>query len=138
VGASYVHICDGCGYRVRTSGPWEFYRDDEGRVRDYGHPAPVSKEAIEAGIHGLMGRHYCPRCDKVSRVIVVEFVEPYRGRGSVWLEGAAVKPEYKREGAVKCPRCGAIELILEPAEEGGPPCPRCRGGTLVGTMEWIA
>jgi len=37
MGASYIHECDKCGYTFHTSGPWEFYRDREGKLKDYGH-----------------------------------------------------------------------------------------------------
>jgi len=36
MGASYIHECDKCGYTFHTSGPWEFYRDREGKLKDYG------------------------------------------------------------------------------------------------------
>jgi hypothetical protein len=60
MGSWYKLKCDNCGYSVNTSGPWEFYRDSEGKRKPYGHPVPTSKEAEESGIHGLTGELYCP------------------------------------------------------------------------------
>ena len=45
MGASYIYECDKCGYTFHTSGPWEFYRNREGKLKDYGHPSPKSREA---------------------------------------------------------------------------------------------
>jgi len=45
-----------------TSGPWEFYRDEEGRRKPFGNPVPISKGAAERGIYGLSGKLYCPNC----------------------------------------------------------------------------
>ena len=39
--------CERCGFTGETSGPHEFYRDDHGELRPYGHPHAVSIEAKE-------------------------------------------------------------------------------------------
>jgi len=57
MGAGYSHRCNKCGYSVSTSGPWEFYRDNKGERRHYGHPVPFSDEARKRGIHGLYGSY---------------------------------------------------------------------------------
>ena len=45
MGAGYIYECGKCAYTFHTSGPWEFYRNHEGELKDYGHPSPNSKEA---------------------------------------------------------------------------------------------
>jgi len=70
MGAAYSHTCNECGHVVRTSGPWEFYRDKEGKRKPYGHPAPTSREAAEAGIYGLSAELYCPECGKTYDIII--------------------------------------------------------------------
>lgn len=139
MGAGYVHKCNKCGYSVSTSGPWEFYRDSKGKRKPYGHPVPMSEEARQRGIYGLSGELYCPNCDEVFDLILVEFKEPSQDSLSVW--GGMCEPidEFKdEEGAVKCPKCGNRNLILGPMEDREATCPRCKYGKLVGKMEWIS
>ncbi|MBU0516887.1 MAG: hypothetical protein KJ621_19200 [Proteobacteria bacterium] len=135
MGAGFRHECGRCGFAVQTSGPWEFCRDAAGKRREFGHPVPVSEEAARAGIHGLSGELYCPDCDRVVNVILVEYKLPARDGLSVWTGGAEPRDEYQQEDAVKCPRCGTTEMIFG---EGEWPCPRCKEGTLKGCQEWIS
>jgi len=138
MGAAYTHRCDRCGYSFHTSGPWEFYRADDGSIRPYGHPAPLSAEAAERGVHGLLGKVYCPACDQVREVVLVEFTEPCRRPRSVWLDPPEPLAPYSSGELPACPGCGGTRLVL--GDEGGEglTCPRCGAGRLVATMDWIS
>ena len=137
MGAEFIHKCDKCGYSVSTSGPWEFYRDTNGKRKFYGHPVPESEEARQRGIYGLSGNVYCSNCDKTFDIILVEFKEPSQDSLWVWCGRCEPKDEFKKKGAVKCPECGNINLILEPVGKKVT-CPRCNKGKLVGHMMWIS
>ena len=123
MGTIYTLKCDHCGYEITTSGPWEFYRDENGKIKPYGHPIPASAEAMERGVYGLMADMYCPKCGKIRRVVLVEFDEPCEDTLMIWSGRCE---EEKME--VKCPVCGNTHLILEPEE--GIKCPKCGKGTL--------
>lgn len=138
MGSLYTLRCDKCGYSVRTSGPWEFYRDESGTRKPYGHPAPCSREAARRGIYGLSADLYCPACDSVSDVILVEFKQPSSESLSVWGGQCEPMDEYKREGAVRCPNCNNQRMTLSGDESGEVSCPRCSGGVLRGRMDLIA
>lgn len=138
MGAAYQLRCNKCGHAVSTSGPWEFYRDAQGQVKDYGHPVPCSKEAKQCGIAGLRASLYCPDCDKVSEVVIVEFKEPSRQALDVWSGRAEPKDEYMREEGVRCPACQGSRLVLAPEDGQTVACPRCRSGAMVASMEWIS
>jgi cytochrome c-type biogenesis protein CcmH/NrfF len=137
MGAWFTHKCDKCNYEVHTDGPWEFYRDKEGKRKMYGHPVPASKEAEESGIAGLTGHLYCPQCDTVSEVILVEFKTPTKDSMDVWSGRAEPHEEYKKLDAVKCPKCGNTDLILGDDQEPLS-CPQCENGKLIGAMTMIA
>ena len=134
--------CNCCGHQVETSGPHEFYRDREGRLKPCGHPLPT-KEALERGIAGLYLDLYCTECGEVSSVVTVEYDKriegwsPFRhlihGMASESSEG----PEEKL-----CPSCGKKSLIFTPdstapegeSDEGKSllgPCLLCGKGHLV-------
>lgn len=138
MGAKFRHKCDRCGHCVFTSGPWEFYRDSKGNRKPYGHPVPTSEDAKQRGIYGLSGDIYCPKCDKVFDLVLVEFVKPALDSLMVWAGGCEPRGEFKREGAVKCPLCDSIDLILETSENREVLCPRCKAGKLLGGVEWIS
>ena len=140
MGASYIHECDKCGYTFHTSGPWEFYRNREGKLKDYGHPIPMSEEAKTQGIKGLYGEMYCHICDKVRRIILVEFKNSSSDSLSVWTGRCEPEDKYKKEGAIKCPKCGNKNLIFEVEEDDKEEiiCPRCKEGKIKGRLEWIS
>lgn len=71
MGSGYVHTCHACGYAVKTSGPWEFFRDRDGQRQFAGHPG-YSVEALPAGIAGYTARIYCPDCDTESEIVVLD------------------------------------------------------------------
>ncbi len=53
MGAEYVLECNNSRRSIRMSGPWEFYRDEHGKRKVYGHPRAISEEARRRGIYGL-------------------------------------------------------------------------------------
>lgn len=138
MGAGFKYVCSVCGHSIETSGPWEFYRDSKGNRHPYGHPSPVSDEAVQSGIYGLSGEVYCPACDKVFDVVLVEFKEPSLDTLSVWSGRCEPTEKFKKEGAVHCPQCGNSHLILGPDDEVKILCPRCQKGILQGIMDWIS
>jgi rRNA maturation protein Nop10 len=137
MGAEYVLECDKCGRSIRISGPWEFYRDETGRRKPYGHPGPMSEEAKERGVYGLSATMYCPDCGRVSSLILVEFVTPVKYPQPVWLGHHEPKDEYKGEDPIKCPKCGSTNLLDEPPDTELP-CPRCKQGRLIIKDCWVA
>jgi len=130
MGVGYIHKCDKCDYSVHTSGPWEFYRDDKGERKSYGHPVPISEEAAVRGIHGLSGDLYCSNCDKVFDIVLVEFEKPVKDSFLVW------NGKYnKKESTMKCPECNNTNLIFGCEKEII--CPRCKKGKLICKIAWI-
>ena len=138
MGAEFSHTCFCCGYSVKTSGPWEFYRDEGGDRYFCGHPCFIFAEAAQLEIHGLSGEVYCPTCDKVFDLVLVEFKEPARDAISVWSGQCEPQEKYKKKGSVRCPQCGNSHLILGPERETKTRCPRCQKGVLEGRMDWIS
>jgi len=57
-----------CDFREGLREFIEFYVDKEGRLQVYGHPLPLSNEAAEAGIAGVLNDHFCPRCGHVTPI----------------------------------------------------------------------
>ena len=131
-------------------GPSEFYRDGQGNRKPYGHPLPFPGEARDYGVKGLSVNLYCPICQKVFDMVVVEFDEPYHcDEGELFWDDAEDPDRYRNEGSVKCPGCGKVGLILGPSnkDERKPgaegemlagDCPECREGILVGCLSWMS
>ena len=71
--------------------PWEIYRDAAGEWHDYGHPIPVSEEAARTGIAGLSAELWCPHCDRIPDLVVVEFERPAASEFEAWGGGARPK-----------------------------------------------
>jgi len=138
MGAHYNFKCTCCDYSFSTSGPWEFYRNAKGKRKPFGHPVPVSKEAAQRGIYGLSADLYCPQCDRIFDVILVEFKRPSSESLAVWLGKCEPKEEYQQANAVNCPACKSTDLILEPSDERTLTCPRCRKGKITGIMDRIS
>lgn len=140
MGGHYTHRCNDCGYAVETSGPWEFYRSDDGSIKQYGHPGPASEEAKRSGVYGLRGQVYCIDCGGVDDVVLVEFKQPCKWPESVWLRLIS-NPElcepYKTGELPVCPGCGGNRLMLGETL-GEQQCPRCTTGRLVATRDWIS
>ena len=100
MGAGYQFQCSSCDFKAETSGPWEFYRDKEGRRLDYGHPCPVSEAARSAGIAGLYADMFCLDCGEASEHILVEYIRPASSL-QVWTFAAEPKPSSEHPP----PRC---------------------------------
>ena len=138
MGTGYTYKCDGCGYSVSTSGPWEFYRDSEGNRKPYGHPVPTSEEAKERGIYGFSGELYCPKCDKTFDLILVEFKGSSLDYFSAWAGWGEAEDVSRQEGGVICPECHVTNLIWDTTEAEEAVCPHCKEGILLGEAIWIA
>lgn len=109
-----------------------------GNEKPYGHPVAFSREAEERGIAGLHADLYCPACDRVHDLIVVEFKRPTSDKLAMWAGAVEPTEHYAREDVVRCPGCGRTDLLLGPEEGREVPCPRCSRGRLKGEMEWIS
>lgn len=96
-----------------------------------------SYEAKKRGIYGLFGTLYCPSCDEMFDRILVEFKKPSHDFLSVWLGKCEPLDEFKQKGAVRCPRCGGLNLVLGAMKDREIACPRCIEGKLVGSVEKI-
>ncbi len=101
----FLWQCGSCGYSVEVSGPHEFWRD-EGEIHILPHP--LSKRGVE----GLAAKAYCPRCDSLETVPLVEFTEPVEDGFAVKVD--KIKPEYWD----RLPR-ELREMMLQEAQEPG-------------------
>jgi Zn finger protein HypA/HybF involved in hydrogenase expression len=111
--------CEQCGYTLCISGLWEFYRDDMGLRRFYGHPGASSPEAAESGVKGFTTDDYCPKCREIRTVVVLEFVNPKNRALDAWL---SVK---QNQYQTLCDRCGTpLKNSLEESDV----CPKCNKG----------
>ncbi len=135
MGAGYEWKCTACGYKIETSGPWEFYVDKKGNRKPYGHPSPMSREAKKSGVYGLSAAMYCPKCDRVEDSILVEFEAPQKDMLDVWSGRARVKQQYEHS-VPTCTQCGGILYLALPEDEIK--CPRCNKGTFEGGMVWVS
>jgi len=138
MGAGYSIKCDKCDFVTFTNGSWEFYRDENGKRKPYGHPCPASKEAEEAGIQGLSGELYCSDCGEVSDLIIVEFKKSTNETLYVWGGMMEPKEEYKTNEGPNCPKCGSLNIFLEIPEDKNIKCIKCDNGNLSSEMEWIS
>jgi transcription elongation factor Elf1 len=139
MGASFLISCNACSFSVKTDGPWEFYRDSNGKICDYGHPCPVSEEAAEHGIDGLYANMFCPECGHVSKVVLVEYDTPRESAFELWLHADGDIDGYLEKNPFKCSECGCSELMLEPPdEEMEILCPECKECVLSGELEWVS
>lgn len=128
--------CTHCGYKVTTSGLHEFYRDSEGTRKPYGHPLPNSVEAAECGIRGFSKRAYCPACDAIRDVVVMEF-DDSTGPGGAWKRALEVAKAYSDIGGLFeciCPEC-KTKLLEELADVE---CPRCKQGVFKYEINWVS
>ena len=138
MGASYKFKCSNCKYSFNTSGPWEFYRDKKGKIKPYGHPEPMSNEAVKMGISRFFGELYCVKCDKIYEVILVDYDNPDKNPVSAWRKAAIQKSTHL---FVECSECESTEMVFTPYLENREkiiiPCPMCKKGEIIGEMEWI-
>lgn len=138
MGQGFPLECDTCDYQPEPSGPWEFYRDGHGKLKDYGHPTPNSPEAAEVGIHGFYAIMYCPGCGKLRKLILEEYDEPVDSAHSLWSGAVVPEVKYQNEDDPACPRCDGRGLILRPDADQRIDCPKCAGGTLQLVGSWIS
>jgi hypothetical protein len=128
--------CTHRGYRVTTSGPHEFYRDDEGNRKPYGHPVPMSHEAARCGIKGFSTLAYCPTCDTLRDEVIMEFDGP-AGVLDAFRRVRDVTVAYKDIGGLHeciCPECkGKLLDMLTDVE-----CPRCKKGVFDLAGNWVS
>jgi Zn finger protein HypA/HybF involved in hydrogenase expression len=111
--------CNNCNYQISTSGDHEFYRDNNGHRKWYGHPGPASKEAKEAGVKGFSVRWYCPKCRQVEDAIVREFHEARKH--DFWVVPRDALVQYEP----LCLKCNT-ELQEDLGEDTI--CPKCNEG----------
>jgi hypothetical protein len=126
----YYRECDHCNYPVLTSGPWEFYRDRDGRKQNLRYEIYETRDRNRR-VDGLWGEVYCFECETVFDVVLVEFKEPSQDSVQALAGLPEPKDEFRNKDAVKCPRCGGTNLLLGYAKGTGLDCPRCKEGQLV-------
>lgn len=138
MGQGFPLECSVCDFQLEPSGPWEFYRDKYGKLKDYGHPSPSSPAAEEAGIMGFYAVMYCPTCGKLRKLVLEEFEEPVETADSLWSGKPVPRLEYRNEEDPACPRCGGHGLILRPDPDQRLACPKCEDGVLQLVGSWIS
>jgi predicted RNA-binding Zn-ribbon protein involved in translation (DUF1610 family) len=116
---SSIWKCESCGWTINTSGPHEFYRDNAGIRKPYGHPSPISEEAKKQGVKGFYIKGYCPTCDEAREAITVEFDDTVHRNW--WIESLRKDVRHiepicnvchtkiiKEFYSKPCPKCGNI------------------------------
>ena len=137
MGTEYTYECNYCNHSVLTYGLSEFYRNNDGIRKAFGHPGPWCEEAEKQGIYGFSAEVYCYICDEKFDLIVVEFKEPTKEFLNAWLGQWEAKEE-TNELEKGCPKCGGDTLILAPPENGQKIlCPRCKKGEMEGRRALI-
>ena len=147
MGTTFSFKCDKCDHSFYTSGPWEFYRDSDGNVKDFGHPGPTSKEAEDRGLWGFYDSMYCLDCGQVSDIVIKEFKKPFVSkqeyRRSLFCRSLPeilfpflFKPKWARRKMItkECPICGSKQVFCEPKEIRNKPCLKCGEGKLKGAV----
>ena len=128
--SAYRYRCDSCSLEFKTSGPWPFFRDEQGRVL-------ISKEAHRKGARGLLAEVFCLQCRSPSEVVLVERGGQAAGAApGVGAAGAAAGGAAATDARwpSRCPRCGSDRLLLAPDLEAEVPCPVCGQGRLRGRV----
>ncbi len=121
MGSWYEYECNYCHYKVTTGGLLEFYRDESGIKKRYGHPLPFSEEAQKCGMKGFSVEAYCLNCKKIFDVIKTEFKNSsiHEGKPEILIHYREfICPEcneklYEFLDNVKCPKCedGVFKVI---------------------------
>jgi hypothetical protein len=121
-----VWKCNQCGFVIRTSGLWEYFIDEFGLRQKYGHPLPISKAAINAGVRGFSVQWYCSRCRSVRDISVLEFDKPQPGSlGALGAYSFTDTPLQEFEAV--CDKCS--EKLIDDLENEV--CPRCNAGHFI-------
>jgi hypothetical protein len=129
----YDWECRKCHYSIRTGGLWEFYIDEHGLRQPYGHPVPVSEEAIKAGVKGFFGLWYCPKCRQIINKVVIEFDVPIDGSFNANLAG--LEKTGKKEYPAICDKCGSD--LIEYLDKHNL-CPACNKGHFKQTSRFMS
>lgn len=141
MGSWYTYSCNKCGKTYKTSGPWEFFRDKKGRIKQYGHPVPLSREAEKAGVHGLTGNVLCLDCGQEARGLVLcEYKSPVKDEYKLrmWAGQVELKDKSKKQ-VPQCPGCGSEKMVLSPPRDRRKKlkCPGCGKGNLDGVCTMV-
>jgi len=135
MGSGCDYKCEKCGYKFTTSSSWEFYRDAKGKIQCYGHPGPLSVEALKSGIYGFMDTKYCLNCRKLVDILLVEFDKPadYHAAWGYGLLGGEYQP-------VICPYCNKTDFLEDEdiISKKFILCPKCNKGKLLLESSWIS
>jgi len=139
MGSWYSYKCNKCNLSFSTDGPWEFYRDEKGIIKSYGHPTPCTYEAEKRGIYGLQANVFCHDCQiNIPDFILVEYKKPVKENEKAWMWAGMNEPKKKYKGHdPTCPKCGKTHLILSPPDRKLA-CPRCKKGKIVSVCTMIS
>ena len=118
----FIYKCNNCSYAVTLSGIWEFYIDEFGLRKKYGHLGR-SAEAKNAGVKGFSVLWYCLTCRSVRDVSVLEFHKSQNGPVSALMAYYDTETEHE-EFEPNCDKCGGNL----PDEIEGELCPKCNIG----------
>jgi hypothetical protein len=121
----YVYQCDHCRRDLEITLCREFQQEPDGTPSDYHYPDPDLYEWPPRKVAGLWSRLWCPACQRVRPLVVVQLDEPAEHPVQAFL--AAEARGYTGMETGPCPECGAT---LEVEIEDGP-CPECGQGKLV-------
>jgi hypothetical protein len=138
MGQGFPLECNVCKAKREPSGPWEFFRNQDGEMEDYGHPEPKSKEAEEAGIHGFYAEMYCMHCGDLRNVILEEYEQPVNSALELLTGDKQPTIKYRNEDDPACPVCSKRGLVLRPEPLADIPCPQCDDGQLQLVGSWIS
>jgi len=114
-----IYKCNNCGEAVTLSGLFEYYIDESGLRKRYGH-LNRSDKAKQTGVMGFSVEWYCRQCQKVREAVVVEFSSPRNGPLDSCLAYSDPAVEHKYFLAV-CNKCNSV--LVE--NLNGLPCPKC-------------
>jgi predicted RNA-binding Zn-ribbon protein involved in translation (DUF1610 family) len=115
----FIYKCNNCGEAVTLSGLFEYYIDESGRRKRYGH-LNQSDKAKQNGVMGFSVEWYCCKCQKVREVVVVEYSSPRNDPLDSCLAYSDPAVEHKYFLAV-CNKCNSV--LVE--NLNGLPCPKC-------------
>ena len=126
-----IYKCNNCGYAVTLSGLFEYYIDESGLRKRYGHLGR-SAEAKQTGVMGFSVEWYCCKCQKVREAVVVEYCSPRNGPLDSCLAYTNLNVEHKYFLAV-CDKCGSV--LVEDMDNL--PCPKCKVGKFKESVRFM-